>query len=365
MSRRRVILVGPAAPATGGMATVVETLRTSSLSEEFDLIPFSTTKTTPENRRWYAGVLSQLRLLLRFASLLMRSPGGLVHIHTCSGLTFWRDAVCVGLVRVFGRKTILHIHGGGFEDFIKGMAKIQRFLLVRVFEASEFVIVLSEDWRRRLAAHAPARRWAVVANGVLLPSPRTDQTRTDAFLFVGNLDSKKGVEDLILATAIAARKGLTGRVRLAGVETAVGQRAALCRLIEQEGIADRVELLGLVRDREKARAFEEACAFVLPSYIEALPMALLEAMSYGLPVIASKVGAIPEVIDDGVEGFLIDAGDVDALADRIARLSSNAALRERMGRAGRKRVEEHHTVEAMTSKIAHIYRVTAGERATP
>jgi glycosyltransferase involved in cell wall biosynthesis len=360
-SRRRVILVGPAGPATGGMATVVENLCTSSLNREFELALINTAKMTPENRRWYIGVLHQLRLLLSLAALLLRSPGGLVHIHTCSGLTFWRDAACVGIARLFGKKAILHIHGGGFEDFIEGMATVQRFFLIRTFRASELVIVLSEDWRRRLAAHVPARRWAVIANGVPLPLLRTDQTPPDAFLFVGNLDEKKGVEDLVLATAIAVHKGFSSRVRLAGAETAVGQRAALCRLIERERIANRVELIGVVRDRAKAQAFAEARAFVLPSYVEALPMALLEAMSYGLPVIASNVGAVPEVVDDGVEGFLIKPGDVEALADRMTQLSRSAALRERMGSAGRNRVEAHHTIEAMASKIAHIYRETSGE----
>jgi glycosyltransferase involved in cell wall biosynthesis len=86
-------------------------------------------------------------------------------------------------------------------------------------------------------------------------------------------------------------------------------------------------------------------------------MAMLEAMAYGLPVVVTAVGAIPEVVTDGVEGFVVKPGDLEALADRLTRLASDAALRDKMGEAARRRVADCYTVDAMAAKIAALYRV--------
>jgi len=171
-----------------------------------------------------------------------------------------------------------------------------------------------------------------------------------------------GEEDLIVGTAIAARNGFGGHVRIAGDEAAPGQRSRLQSLIAQHGVGGRIELIGVVTGAEKTRAFEEAYGFVLPSYAEGLPMALLEAMSYGLPVIVTDVGSVPEVVTDGIQGFLIKPGDVQALAKCLTRLDRDPGLRERMGAAGRRTVEERYTVEAMMRRIGELYRELIEQR---
>lgn len=354
----RVILLGPAAPVQGGMAAVVDALHGSSLGTHFELAVLNTGKPTPEDRPWYIAVSSQLRLFRTLAAMLAGGHGHLVHIHTCSGLVFWRDSLFLLLARLFRRKALWHVHGGGFEEFIEGMGLFRRALLALAFSMSSSVIVLSESWRSRLSRRLIVRRWAVVENGVTLPPLTQRAADEDTLLFVGTLDNVKGVKDLIAATVMASRDGFGGRVAIAGRETSPGQRDRLQSLIEREGLVERIQLLGLLSGQQKVDAFVTAGVFVLPSYVEGLPMALLEAMSYSLPVIATDVGSIPEVVTDGVEGFLVRPGDVEALADRMTQLWSDTALRDKMGAAGRRRVEECHTVEAMASKVAEIYRTT-------
>ena len=345
------------------MVTVVRSFETSALREQFDLAVINIGKTTPEGRPWWVGVWAQARLFARALTVMLRRRSQIVHLHTCSGLTFWRDCVFLGLARMCRRKVVWHVHGARFDEFVQSTTGIRRALMDRAFALSDLVIVLGEHWRRKLQGLLPARAWAVVENGVPLP-PAASRLDTRAVLFVGNLDGRKGEEDLIVATAMAVKQGFGARVKIAGDEGGPGHKQRLQNLIAQHGVGDRVELLGVITGADKTRAFENAYGFVLPSYAEGLPMALLEAMSYGLPVIVTDVGSIPEVVTDGVHGFVIKPGDVERLAECLLRVDRDPGLRERMGRAGRRTVEDGYTVEAMMRKIGRLYLELLNGRST-
>jgi glycosyltransferase involved in cell wall biosynthesis len=223
-------------------------------------------------------------------------------------------------------------------------------------EMASTVIILSEDWLTKLRPYAPRARWNVVPNGVAIPdSIRTNQSAQPVFLFLGDWTPRKGVRDLVSATAIAARRGFPGIVCLAGFEKEPGQLEALGRHIAELGCKDKVRILGVLACEEKEAALTASDCLVLPSYAEGLPMAILEAMAYGLPVIATPVGAIPEVITNGREGFLVGPGDVEALADRMLRLACDANLRQRMGLDARRRAAAEFSLDATVDRIVGIY----------
>jgi glycosyltransferase involved in cell wall biosynthesis len=183
------------------------------------------------------------------------------------------------------------------------------------------------------------------------------------FLFIGNLTRRKGAYDLVDAFAAASRRGgFAARAFLAGGETDLGQKEELLTYIDQSGCTGSIELLGLVHGQQKHSVLSGADCLVLPSYAEGLPMVVLEGMSYGLPIIASHVGAIPEVVRDGTEGFILSPGDVPGLANRIALLAADPALRRRMGQAARRRVEERYSMEVACEAILGIYREAMSRR---
>ena len=99
-----------------------------------------------------------------------------------------------------------------------------------------------------------------------------------------------------------------------------------------------------------------ASVFALPSYAEGMPMALLEAMSWGLPVIATPVGGVPQVIEHEVNGLFVDPDDIDGIAAAIARLMSDPALRERLGAAARKTIEARFSLDATLDRLGEVYR---------
>lgn len=168
---------------------------------------------------------------------------------------------------------------------------------------------------------------------------------------IGRLTPVKGFPHLIKAVQILAEQGLRVKLWLVGSGTL---NAEFLRLAQGLGVADRVELLGHREDTyELLQAMD---MFVLPSLHEGIPMALLEAMAAGLPVIASRVGGIPEVIEDHVSGILVEPGDPCGLALICRRLMHDAELSERLGQAAKRRVKERFSSETMAAGVANVYR---------
>lgn len=203
----------------------------------------------------------------------------------------------------------------------------------------------------------PAAKIRRLWNGVEIPAavPSREEARRrfglppDAAVlgYVGEIAEKKGLSDLV-----AAMRALAGNpiALLAGDGPFAGP---LGDEAGRAGLGDRFRLLGPLRPPHDIYA---ACdVFVLPSHGEAMPLALLEAMAAGRPVVAARVGGIPEALRDGVEGLLVPPRDPEALRASISRLLGDAALRERMGSAARSRVEDSFGVDRMVAATCALY----------
>ena len=174
---------------------------------------------------------------------------------------------------------------------------------------------------------------------------------------VGRLTPVKGFPHLIKAVQLLTEQGLCVKLWLVG-DGILNEE--LCRLAQDSGIGERVVMLGHREDTpELLQAMD---MFVLPSLHEGIPMALLEAMAAGLPVIATRVGGIPEVIEDRVSGILVEPGDPDGLALMCRRLMHDAVSAERLGQAARARVEERFSSGTMAADVANCYRRLVGHR---
>jgi glycosyltransferase involved in cell wall biosynthesis len=347
-------MTGPLPPAVGGMASVLGALHDSSLSQRLDLHFFETGKTTPEKRPLWQGVANRLDVLQRWMKEMGRLPRPIAHIHTCSGFTFFLDSLLLLIAKVKNAPSILHVHGARFDDFLDGLSFPMAAMVRWLARRADYVVVLSEDWRKRLDKRLPGARLMVVANGVpSFASGRTSSINpTPRYLFLGNLCRRKGVHTLLQAAAIAEVPWL---LDLAGGEEETDFMAWTGHEIDRLGLSERVRILGPVVGTAKARLLQEADGFVLPSLAEGLPMALLEAMAASLPVVVTTVGAMPEVVHEGLEGFLIPPEDPKALRDALDRLASSAELRQRMGKAASESCERGYGVERMVDALIALY----------
>ena len=355
----KVLVIGPVS-AVGGMATSMQLQLGSALGDQFELVPFDNSKRTPQHRAWWEGLVSQWAIAADLVRLIRRVRPALVHIHTCSGLTFFRTILDMIIARCLRVPVILHIRGGRFAEFLNGLRLLSRAVVRRALVGAECVIVLSPKWADRLRAFDPRINLQVVANGVRTSEFSGSQPRSGPVkvVFVGTTKKAKGADDLIEAVArLDPSLRETLEVRIIGPDPE-GRASAIEALIQRLSLQQVVQVAGMLSGQEVRRELEEASIFVLPSYAEAMPNALLEAMACGLPAVVTDVGAMPEVISDGVEGFLVKPGDVAHLCVRVGHLIRNPELRERMGQAARARAVRDFGQDGVVRRLSELYRAT-------
>jgi glycosyltransferase involved in cell wall biosynthesis len=354
-ARLQVVMTGPLPPAVGGMTTLISNLANSSLAEMVRLELFNTGKTTPLNRPWYQGVAARAKLLRKYWRMLSDAPERIVHIHSCSGLTFFLDGMLLLIARWSGHKTLLHVHGGYFDVFLDNLNAPLRRLAQHLARSADRFIVLSHEWCTKLGPRLPGVFMVTVVNGVpAMPRTEVPKTVDSTFrlLFLGSLSQNKGLLDLVEALS-----GLPGHIQLviAGAESEPGFAERLKEECAQMGMETRTKFIGQVTGQAKIDCLQSADLFVLPSYAEGLPISLLEAMAARLPVIASSVGGIPSVIDDGVHGRLVRPRDIPQLRQAIEEMAIDSEKRRLMSEAAYSRWLELFNIERTAEQLLNLY----------
>jgi glycosyltransferase involved in cell wall biosynthesis len=206
------------------------------------------------------------------------------------------------------------------------------------------------------AFRLPREKIAVIHDGVDIETYRpldSVEKQPGSVLYVGNSeDRNKGARYLL--EALHLLKGSLD-FHLTLVDRPREALDLTPRLVEEFGLEDQVTFSGRVSREELVQLYRRSELMVSPSLYEGFGLPAAEAMACGVPLVATTAGAFPEVIDDGVTGLLVPPGDATALADAIARLMSDAALRRRMGEAGRARIEDHFTWRQTALKTAALY----------
>jgi glycosyltransferase involved in cell wall biosynthesis len=342
----QVIMLGAQAETRGSIAAVVEAYRAHGVFKRWPVqyLAIHASGAVVDRAR------HTLKALAGFASLLGRERRAAVHVHSAAS-TFWRDCAFMALALAAGRPLIVQLHGGGFERMHDAASGPARVAFHAILERAAAIVVPSESlrgWVRRMQPNAP---------GYCIPSPvsvseaRRDASRANLVLFLGRLDAAKGIFDLL--EAVAALRSSVADLRL--VCAGEGDRAAVERYADRLGIGEAVKFTGWVGPSGKRALFESASVFALPCYSAGLPISLLEAMSAGVPVIATPIGGIPEVVADGVSGMLVAPGDTATLARHLRSLLLDPALAARIGAAARESIGRRHSPERTLAKLDELY----------
>jgi glycosyltransferase involved in cell wall biosynthesis len=344
----RLIMLGTAFETRGGISAVVNTYRAHGLFERWPIEYIATHCDGPPWRKLATALAAVRRLVVSLA----RDRNAIVHIHGASRASFWRKSVFMAIALAARCPVIFHLHGGGFAGFYDEECGPVRRRLARFFlERAARVIVLSSQWRSWMAATMRNPNVLCIANPMQMHAEPPPAARKGALLFLGRLERAKGVFDLV--DAVAELRGTTHadvKLILAGDDVdGAGRYAA------ESGVADAVMLTGWVGPEKKKALLESAAVFVLPSYAEGSPISLLEAMAAGLPAVATAVGGIPDVVADGVNGVLIEPGDVETLVRVLRRLLDDRMLRSRLGAAARETVRLRFDADHVIGELEKIY----------
>lgn len=212
--------------------------------------------------------------------------------------------------------------------------------------------MLSERLKQELLQKAPLAKTEVLHNAVPVPDRIPDRTNVDRILMLGAQGKRKGSYDLLEAVAaIDKRLPETIKVWMCGDEDVAGVK----HRVEELGLQNRIEHVGWIAGTEREECLRRAMLHVLPSYREGLPMSILETMGQGIPNISTRIASIPEVIQDGENGFLITPGDVEALQNRILKLVSEDRLRREFSEKGARLIRESFSLKASIDRLEHFY----------
>ena len=363
----RVLQVGPLPPPLGGMATYVEGYLNSSVVKAFDV---SVVRTDLLGKYRFSGLPRKVFNVLNAAALtgavtwaIIRRRPAIVHIQTNSFAGLFEKAFLAAIARTLGRRVLMHVHGGLFRQFYEQSGRLTRWLIRRSLAVSHLAIAPTPAIREDLQnAGVRPEKIALLTNPVFLPersiwhgapAGERPEAKSLTVLYLGRIDAAKGLPELVAAAERVLGRGLKARFRIVGPPSADGE--ALRDSIAARGLGGHVTLVGPAHSEAKRDEFLAADVYVLPSHVEALPYSLLEAMSYGLPCLATRVGGVGDVLTDGENGLLVEAREVDALAEGIARLLTDASLRRRLGTAARQTVAERFDWSARAADVIDLY----------
>lgn len=313
----------------GGIASYVRAVSSSSLWSEWNVRHIVSHRDGSARTKAvaYAGCLVNF---LRLCFSLSRSGDSIVHLHTSHGASFLRKAILLHLARLFGIRTVLHVHASRFDVFFHGLPSPLRRAVAWTLRRADVVLALGYAWQKKILEISPSSRVLVVSNCVDSSYWRSESVRPsrDVFrvVFCGRVGERKGTYLLLQVWADLLRAG-----RIPGNSSLTifgdGDVASAERIIGDLEVGGNASIAPWASPDDIRDALALADVFVLPSYHEGQPIAILEAMSMGLPPVATRVGGIPEVVRDEVEGLLIEAGDTSALGEAISRLAVDSTLR--------------------------------------
>ena len=343
----RVLMIGPSLSSRGGMATVERQL--------VERLPKAGVQTKFISTYDDCGIIKKAFIAFSAYIQFCRSmrDADLLHVHMASRGSFERKSIFLRTAKNKDLKTVIHLHGGEFGVWFDDEIDEKKRCKIRdLFNSVDAVVVLSEEWENWLVSRGfSPKRLVVVHNAVSVPDQSCSPCSHRDVLFLGRLDARKSPDVLLRASREVLSRFPDTKIVFGGDGEVEKNKALATEL----GIADRCEFHGWVAGTEREELFKRAAVYCLPSKNEGLPMSVLEAMARGIPAVATPVGGIPQLINDGVEGFLVPVDDHRALAVALNHLLESKELRKEMGHSARNKMLNSFNINLLLSEILSIY----------
>ncbi|GHT16266.1 polysaccharide biosynthesis protein [Bacteroidia bacterium] len=272
----------------------------------------------------------------------------IVHFHVSWAPTVLRKLPFFLIAKCFRKKIIVQIHSG-YEPINKTHG-IVRCAYSIMFKYADKCIFLAQTILELFKTNFPIKNGLVIYN----PCPKFveyEGQRQKQILFAGRITEAKGYKDLIHAFANIAQQYLDWSVCFAGS----GDIDLAQSVAKQLQIENRINFLGWVSGKAKDKAFREAAIFCLPSYTEGFPMSVLDAWAYGLPVITTPVGGIPDIVHDGQNMLLFNSGEIESLTSQLELMIKDEKLRRKLSAASYNLACTTFNVDNINKQIGDLY----------
>lgn len=348
----RVCMVGSSFRVRGGMTSVCRQLSGHPYGHGIEIEYVATHEFGSKLHR----CMMFLRGYFRVLGLLMGGKADIVHLHMSERGSFYRKYMLFRLAKGFRKPVVLHMHGADFREFYENSsARIQR-MVRRLLHGCDRVVVLGKNWERIVHSIEPRTNILVINNAVPIPALTARWDAAESHLcYLGVLIPRKGVGDLLDALRILLdRRDLSRPVRLTIAGSGPEEESLMekCRELE---LTDRVTFVGWTTGEEKQSLLLSSQCFILPSYNEGLPVAILEAISSGLPVVTTNVGSINEAVVDGENGRFVPVRDPGKLADAIFDTVSTKERWSHFSAGARKIAQERFDESILFDQMEALY----------
>jgi glycosyltransferase involved in cell wall biosynthesis len=347
----QIIMVGSSLRQKGGISSV-ENLILKYTPESFSIGHITTHDEGSVSYR----VKVFFKAILSLLSLFMQRKIDLLHVHFSERGSVFRKMLVIFIAGCFKKPILMHAHGAEFHPFFASVPQWVQKAIIASFSNIRGLITLSKLDRDLYinSLQVPGERVFVLPNPVEVPVkvPERSDRESVKLVFLGRVGLRKGAFDLIEAFAKlpAAQREKTSLILAGDGDIEQGEQ-----LVSKLGLEGKVFFLGWIDKFQRNSLLADADIFILPSYNEGLPMAILEAMSWGLPVIATPVGGIAEVTIPGENGLLVTPGSVQQLSDAIKLAIDDKPLRLSMGQNARQTAEKFE-IKTYWRSLAEIYR---------
>jgi glycosyltransferase involved in cell wall biosynthesis len=359
--RPSVLIIGPVPPPAFGVAQATALMLESPvLAERLRIVHLDTS-----DRRSVANIgrfdLRNVQLAFahsgRLRMVLAREKPDVTLLTASQGtLGLMRDALLVAVGHSFKSRIVTYLRGSQYADIRAIRGRPAEWMLRSIVKHSALVVVLGESLVDMARAVCPKTRVAVIPNGSPRAVPSDQVCIRDQdhpiVAYIGRLAQEKGIDEAIECAKLVANAIPTVEFLLHGDWESLEYEAHVKGLIEQYGLGEVIRFPGPVDRDEKAALLARAWVLIVPSHSEGHPWVILEAMSAGVPVVATDTGAIAETITDGVAGFVVPIGDAASFAERVSALLRDDDLWKLVSQGGLRRYEEHFTMEQSHHRLA-------------
>ncbi|CAN7712844.1 glycosyltransferase family 4 protein [Bradyrhizobium sp. LjRoot220] len=291
--------------------------------------------------------------LLRIIYLQASQGIDVIHINLSANMSAYRKFIVAAVASALRIPYVVHLHSGEFGHFWESCNGFPRRRIEILFSKAKFVIVLGRVWSDLIVTNLPE-----LADRIIIMPNSTRKRRHDfhadgpvKILFLGRLGPAKGIGELLDSFEMIRHRN-DWQATLAGDGAVTETRI----LVERLGLAERVSVPGWLDDRGVTAKLQEADILVLPSWVENLPMCVVEAFAHGLAVVCTPVGALPEIVEHERTGLLVPVKNAPALAQALGRLLTDPALRARLGIQARAQHAIQFEIGAYVDKLVGVWQ---------
>mgnify|MGYP001028867288 CR=1 FL=1 len=338
----------------GGIAAVVNGYRGSKLEKDYNIIYVESYKDGGKLTKLLKGIMGYCH----FAKVLLMDKPNIVHIHSSFGPSFYRKIPFIYMASWAKVPIINHIHGADFADFYETAGEKKKEQIKRIYGKCSKLIALSDEWKEKLSQIVDPEKIVIIENYSILHEAefkeRIKRKSNNKVLFLGEIGHRKGCYDIPSVVEKVVKVIPDVKFVIGGSGSSTDENM-IKSMIREKGLTNNIEFIGWIRGSEKDCVIRSADVFFLPSYNEGMPMSILDAMGYGLPIVSTNVGGIPKIVHDGENGICCNAGDIEHFSEGIIRLLNDEQFRYTASEASFDIVKKKYSFEAHMALLEGVY----------